>query len=581
MFPPTVAERGRVQGKDIALLTRDQALAQLTAPGQPFEIVEVEAIGRRIRSFRNAPRNLRELFAATRSDKEFLVYEDERYTFEDVWQRACTLANALVNDFGLKKGDRVAVSMRNYPEWIVSYMAVSSIGAMFVAMNALWTADEMAYGLTMSSPKLLIADQERLDRLASLSSPPSGFGILAARTNKPLPAGAKAWGDVVRAPYLSGMPDIDVAPDDDLQMLFTSGSTGNPKGAVSTHRNVIHSLLSWELDLQAAFAVGLLTPPPADPPPPQGVMLLGIPLFHVTGLLSCYMACYRYQRKLVMMYKWDVEKGADTIDREGITHMTATPAITGDLVAFSRATGRKFPTLVTIGGGGASRAPEQVRAIDAVFEKAFPGTGWGMTETNAIGVGIAAADYLRKPESSGRVSAVLDLRVVDENNKPVPTGQRGELQIRGASIMRGYYNNPKANAENFVDGDWFKTGDVAIIDEEGFVFIVDRIKDLVIRGGENIGCGAVEYALQEHPAVQEACVYGVPDERLGEEVATTVFVNAPVSEADLRAFLETRLAKFQIPRYFRFETQPLPRGATGKILKKDLRAQAAKELAGV
>ena len=563
------------------MLTRDQALAQLTAPGQPFEIVEVEAIGRRIRSFRNAPRNLRELFAATRSDKEFLVYEDERYTFEDVWQRACTLANALVNDFGLKKGDRVAVSMRNYPEWIVSYMAVSSIGAMFVAMNALWTADEMAYGLTMSSPKLLIADQERLDRLASLSSPPSGFGILAARTNKPLPAGAKAWGDVVRAPYLSGMPDIDVAPDDDLQMLFTSGSTGNPKGAVSTHRNVIHSLLSWELDLQAAFAVGLLTPPPADPPPPQGVMLLGIPLFHVTGLLSCYMACYRYQRKLVMMYKWDVEKGADTIDREGITHMTATPAITGDLVAFSRATGRKFPTLVTIGGGGASRAPEQVRAIDAVFEKAFPGTGWGMTETNAIGVGIAAADYLRKPESSGRVSAVLDLRVVDENNKPVPTGQRGELQIRGASIMRGYYNNAKANAENFVDGDWFKTGDVAIIDEEGFVFIVDRIKDLVIRGGENIGCGAVEYALQEHPAVQEACVYGVPDERLGEEVATTVFVNAPVSEADLRAFLETRLAKFQIPRYFRFETQPLPRGATGKILKKDLRAQAAKELAGV
>lgn len=581
MFPPAVAERRRVQGKDIALLTRDQALAQLTAPGQPFEIVEVEAIGRRIRSFRNAPRNLRELFAATRSDKEFLVYEDERYTFEDVWQRACTLANALVNDFGVKKGDRVAVSMRNYPEWIVSYMAVSSIGAMFVAMNALWTADEMAYGLTMSSPKLLIADQERLDRLASLSNPPSGFAILAARTTKPLPAGAKAWGDVVRAPLLLAMPDIDVAPDDDLQMLFTSGSTGNPKGAVSTHRNVIHSLLSWELDLMASFAIGLLTPPPADPPPPQSVMLLGIPLFHVTGLLACYMSCYRYQRKLVMMYKWDVEKGADIIDREGVTHMTATPAITGDLVAFSRQTGRKFSTLITIGGGGASRAPEQVRAIDAVFEKAFPGTGWGMTETNAIGVGIAAADYLRKPESSGRVSAVLDIRVVDENNKPVPTGQRGELQIRGASIMRGYYNNPKANAENFVDGDWFKTGDVAIIDEEGFVFIVDRIKDLVIRGGENIGCGAVEYALQEHPAVQEACVYGVPDQRLGEEVAATLYVNAPVSEADLRAFLESRLAKFQIPRYFRFETEPLPRGATGKILKKDLRAQAAKELAGV
>ncbi len=563
------------------MITREQALEALTAAGQPYEIANVEAIGRKIRAFKNAPRNLRELFAATRSDKEFLVYEDERYTFEQVWQRACTLAHALANDFGVKKGDRVAVAMRNYPEWIASYMAVSSIGAMFVAMNALWTADEMAYGLTMSTPKLLIADQERLDRLASMASAPSGFAIIGVRTTKQSPAGAQAWADVVRAPYLTSMPDIDVAPDDDLQMLFTSGSTGHPKGAVSTHRNVIHALMSWELDLQAAFATGLLTPPPADPPPPQSVMLLGIPLFHVTGLLSCYMACYRYQRKLVMMYKWDVEKGADVIEREGVTHMTATPAITGDLVAFSRRTGRKFPTLITIGGGGASRAPEQVRAIDAVFEKAFPGTGWGMTETNAIGVGIASSDYLRKPESSGRVSAVLDIRVVDESNQPVPTGQRGELQIRGASIMRGYYNNPKANAENFVDGDWFKTGDVALIDEEGFVFIVDRIKDLVIRGGENIGCGAVEYALQEHPAVEEACVYGVPDERLGEEVGATLYVSAPVTEAELRSFLESRLAKFQIPRYFRLETQPLPRGATGKILKKDLRAQAAKELARV
>lgn len=563
------------------VLTRNEALAQLTAKGQPFEIAEADAIGRRIRTFVNAPRNLRELFNATRSDKEFLVYEDERYTFEDTWQRAATLANALVKDFGIQKGDRVAISMRNYPEWIVSYMAVTSVGAMFVAMNALWTADEMAYGLNLSQPKIFIADQERLDRLASLQNTPAGFAIIGVRATKPLPTGAKAWSEIVRAPYSTEMPNIDVAPDDDLQMLFTSGSTGNPKGAVSTHRNVIHALLSWELDLLASFAIGLLTPPPADPPPPQSTMLLAIPLFHVTGLLACTLACLRYQRRIVMMYKWDVEKGADIIEREGVTHMTATPAITGDLVAYSRRTGRNFPSLVTIGGGGASRAPEQVRAIDSVFEKAFPATGWGMTETNAIGVGILSGDYLRKPESSGRVSAVLDIRVVDENNKPVPAGERGELQIRGASIMRGYYNNPKANAENFVDGDWFKTGDVAIIDDEGFVFIVDRIKDLVIRGGENIGCGAVEYALQEHPAVQEACVYGVPDERLGEEVATTLYINTPVSEAELRQFLETRLAKFQIPRYFRFETEPLPRGATGKILKKDLRAQAAKELAGV
>jgi len=560
------------------VVSREQALAQLTAAGQPFEIVEVDVRDRHLRVFKNAPHNLREIYETTRSDKLFIVYEDERLSYEDVWRRSCTLAHALVKDHGVGQGDRVCLSMRNYPEWIIAYMAITSVGAMCVAMNALWTADEMSYGLSMSQPKVLITDQERLDRLTAITNPPTGFSIIAARTTKPLPAGARAWADAMSGPEQTTMPDVTADPDDDAHMLFTSGSTGNPKGAVSTHRNVISALLSWELDLYAAWEVGLLDRPATEPPPPQTAMLLAIPLFHVTGLLACAVQSFRFQRRIVMMYKWDVEKGADIIEREGITHMTATPAITGDVVAYARRTGRKFPTLASIGGGGASRAPEQVRAIDAVFEHAKPGTGWGMTETNAIGVGIAAADYLRKPESSGRCSAVLDIRVVDESGKTLPAGERGELLIRGASIMQGYWQNPKANAESFVDGDWFRTGDVAIIDDEGFLFIVDRIKDLVIRGGENIGCGAVEYALQEHPAVEEACVYGVPDERLGEEVGATLFISKPVNEDELRDFLSTRLGKFQIPRYFRFTSEPLPRGATGKIMKKDLRTQAAKDL---
>jgi len=559
------------------LLTREQALAQLTALGQPHEIIEIEAIGRRIKAFRNAPVNLAQIYREARSDKTFLVYENERLTFEQTWRKACTLAHALVTEHGVQKGDRVAIAMRNYPEWLIAFMAATSIGALTVAVNALWTADEMSYGLNLSEPKVAIVDQERLDRIMSLANAPKGMALIAVRATKPLPAGVRAWGDVMAVPEQSVMPDVDVQPDDDAIMLFTSGSTGNPKGAVSTHRNVVHALISWELDLHASFLTGLLEKPAADAP--QGAALLAIPLFHVTGLHSVTLSSFRLQRRIALMYKWDAAKGADIIEQESITNFTGTPAITGDLVVYSRETGRKFPTLGIIGGGGASRAPEQVRAIDAVFEKAHPATGWGMTETNAIGVGIAAGDYLRKPESSGRVSAVLDIRIVDEAGNTLPTGQRGELQIRGASIMRGYYKRPDANASEFIDNDWFRTGDVAYIDDEGFLFITDRIKDLVIRGGENIGCGSVEYALQEHPAVVEACVYGVPDERLGEEVAATIYANAPVTEAELREFLSSRLGKFQIPRYFHFEREPLPRGATGKIMKKDLRLEAAKRLA--
>ena len=564
-------------GKEDALVTRQEALAHLTAPGQLHEIVETEAIGRRIRVFKNAPRNMGQLYREARSDKPFLVYENERLTFEQTWRRACTLAHVLVNDYGVKKGDRVAIAMRNYPEWMIAFMAATSIGALTVAVNALWTADEMSYGINLVEPRVVFVDEERLDRLASMPNQPMDMAVIAVRTAKPPPAGGSAWADVMSAPEQSELPAVDVEPDDDAIMLFTSGSTGNPKGAVSTHRNVLHALLSWELDLYSVFATGLMDRPPADAPQPAS--LLAIPLFHVTGLHSVALSCFRLQRRLVSMYKWDTAKGADIIEREGITNFTGTPAITGDLVVYARETGRKFPSLATVGGGGASRALEQVRAIDTVFEKAKPATGWGMTETNAIGVGIVAGDYLRKPESSGRVSAVLDVRVVDETGRELPAGLRGELQIRGASIMRGYYKRPDANASEFVNGEWFKTGDVAYIDDEGFVFIVDRIKDLVIRGGENIGCGAVEYALQEHPAVVEACVYGVPDERLGEEVAATIYANAPVTENELRDFLAARLAKFQIPRYFHFEREPLPRGATGKILKKDLRSLATQRLA--
>jgi long-chain acyl-CoA synthetase len=252
--------------------------------------------------------------------------------------------------------------------------------------------------------------------------------------------------------------------------------------------------------------------------------------------------------------------------------------MTGDLVAAAARTNRDLSSLATVGGGGAPRAPSQVRNIDRAFRRALPNTGWGMTETNAIGTGIVGQDYLDHPESSGRCSAVLDLRIVDDAGRELPTGERGELLVRGTSVVRGYWNRPDADAETFVDG-WLRTGDVAYLDEEGFLYIVDRIKDLVIRGGENIGCGAVEAALLEHSDVLEASVYGVPDERLGEEVGATVYAPGSLGDEALRAFLEPRLASFEIPRYLRFSDSPLPRTASGKVLKRQLREDALSALA--
>lgn len=550
-------------------MNRIEALAQLTGEGLPYELVETLALGRQVRAFRNAPMNLRALFEQGRSELPFIVYEDERLSFEEAWGRSQRLAAAMVADYGVAKGDRVAISMRNYPEWILAFMAATSIGAIAVAMNALWQPHEMEYGLKDSGAKLLLADQERLDRLAACEAAPEGLSVIAVRATQTLAPGVRSF-DEVMAGAPEAPPEREVGPDDDAIMLYTSGSTGHPKGAVSTHRNIMSALLSWELDAQAGMLAGFA--PVVGGPQPAA--LLSIPLFHVSGLHVSLLQSFRAQRRLVCMYKWDPETAVEIIEREKITGFNGPPAVTGDLVEIARRQGRDLSSLIAVGGGGASRAPEQVRAIDKAFPNAAPNTGWGMTETNAIGTSIAGADYLAHPASSGRVSGVLDIRIVDEAGVEQPAMARGELQIRGASIMRGYWNRPDANAETFVDG-WMRTGDVAYVDEDGFVYIVDRIKDLVIRGGENIGCGAVEAALLEHPDVLEASVYGVPDDRLGEEVGATLYARSPIDEGELRAFLAPRLARFEIPRYFHVSGEPLPRIASGKILKRQLRDEAA------
>ncbi len=554
-------------------LTRAQALAALTARGEPYALETQQIRGRPQKVFVNAPATLRDLYDASVSDKDFLVFQDERLTFAETHRQADRIAHLLVTRFGVGKGDRVAIAMRNYPEWVLAFQAATSIGAVAVAMNAHWQPEEMDYGLKDCGAKVMFADRERLERFAHCD-PAIATRVISVRVADPgeraedLQALLADIGDVPT-------PAAAIHPEDDAIIFYTSGSTGFPKGVVSSHRNVITALFSWELDVRAgALAAGVEIPEPAEQP----ATLLGVPLFHATGSHAVYLQSYRTQRRLVSMFKWDPEHAAELIERERITSFTGPAAMTGDLVRVARQTQRDLSTLAAVGGGGAPRAPEQVKQIEASFVKALPGTGWGMTETTAIGTGIGGLDYLARPASSGRCSAVMELCVLDEQGKVLGPNERGELLIRGTALFRGYWNRDDLNATLFEDG-WFRTGDVAYLDDEGYLFIVDRIKDLIIRGGENIGCGQVEAALLTHPHIHEAAVYAVPDERLGEEVGATVHGDPGLDPDEIRDYLGAHLAKFEIPRFIRVASEPLPRTASGKILKRELRDAVAAELA--
>ncbi len=554
-------------------LTRSEALARLTAPGEPYELQALTIRDVPCRVFVNAPKSLRELVADNVSDETFVVYEDERYTFAQMYSLACRLATALTQDYGVGKGDRVAISMRNYPEWIVGFTAATSIGAIAVAMNAWWESEELEMGLKDCGAKVILADAERMVRLEPIIDRVD-TAVISVRSPAADGFGTPYSEVINRYGPDQAMPPVEVLPEDPATIFYTSGSTGFPKGAVATHRNIISALLSWELDGQSALLVAGVEAPDL---PYQNATLLAVPLFHATGSHAVYLSCYRSQRKLVSMYKWNPDNAARLIDEEQISSFVAPAAMTGDLVQAAKRGEHNLSTLLTVGGGGAPRAPEQVKDIEQSFKTAMPNTGWGMTETNAIGTGIGGVDYLQRPASSGRASAVVDLKIIDEHGNPLPAGQRGELLIRGVSVIPGYWQRPEANAETFVDG-WLRTGDVAYLDDEGYLFIVDRIKDLIIRGGENIGCGEVEAALVEHPLVIEASVYAIPDERLGEEVGATVYARPGLDEAELRDFLADHLAKFKIPAYLKITHEHLPRIASGKVFKRQLRDAAIASL---
>lgn len=551
----------------------DQAVALVTAPGERFEMTRATIAGVEQVVFRHAPPSLREIFATARGrgDQTFLVYEDERWSFSEVMTSVDGLAAALVERYGVGRGDRVAIAMRNYPEWVVAFAAITSIGAVSVSLNAWWTADELDFALDDCGATTLVADRERVAR-SRATCQRLGISTVAVRAGDAvLDSGGAAVVDRWEEVVVSGaaMPDVAIEPDDDATILYTSGTTGRPKGAVSTHRAIIHALMGFGC---RAAADRLRRPEEQDSSGNAPVYILIVPLFHVTGGVAVLLSCFASGMELVIMYKWDPLRALELIERERVTNFVGVPTQSWDLLQSPRFADFDTSSLVSVGGGGAPAPPELVRRVASDFARGKPSIGYGMTETNAYGPGNSGADYLTHPTSTGRVVPIMQIEVRDPDGVALPPGTSGEIWFKGANLIRGYWNRPQETAETIVDG-WLRTGDIGRIDTDGFVYVEDRAKDMVLRAGENVYCAEVEAAIYEHPAVHEAAVFGVPHERLGEEVAAAVLPRsgAGLTVAEVQAHVAERLAPFKVPTKVVLVDEPLPRNPAGKILKRELR----------
>jgi len=563
------------------------ARAELDAPGSPFHTTTEVIRGQSLKVFAASPPTMRAIWEGTApfADREYLVYEDERYGYAEIHAQVRALAHYLVAQ-GVQPGDRVAIAMRNYPEWVTAYWAGVCVGAAVVGMNAWWTAPEMEYALNDSEPKVLIADDERLERLLHMP-PQRPMHIIGVRSDRAV----VRWADVV-ANDPGTLPDAVIHPDDDACIFYTSGTTGFPKGAQLTHRGSVHNILNvFVMTLAAqmgeakAIAAGDL-PTPATPPPAapaQSVFMASTPLFHVTAN-NCVMQPGTVSGgKIVLMYKWDPGRALELIEREGVTNFSGVPTMSRELLLHPDWATRNTSTIVGMGGGGAALQPDLVGKIAGALQKGEqqgqPNTGYGMTETCGIITATAAKIFTEKPASCGPVVPTLDYKLVDEDGTDLPAGPDtvGVLCVRGAVVIKGYLNRPEATNDAIRDG-WLNTGDIARIDDDGFVFIVDRAKDMVNRGGENVFCSEVETAIYHHDAVAEAAVFGIPDERLGEEVAAVIVLRpgAALTQDELAHFLSANIAKHKIPGTVWFRTEPIPRNASGKFMKRELR----KELVG-
>ncbi|HKX91622.1 MAG TPA: class I adenylate-forming enzyme family protein [Sphingomicrobium sp.] len=545
----------------------DEVLARETGPGGRL-VIAADDQDRPIVA--NFPATLPALFRAfceLNGAAEALVSGDERLTFAELERISECVAHGLVAR-GIAKGDRVALAMRNCPSWVVGYMGIVKAGAIATLLNGWWEAEEMEHAIMLTEPALIIADPSQARRIAARCSHCS---ILTIAIDQPV---EQAMAELLHdRDENANLPEV--APEDDATILFTSGSTGKCKGALSTHRAVTTATYAYATGL--IVLRGVLEDEGRPPPPPR--TLLSVPLFHVTGEVPVMINSFVVGRCMVVMPKWDPTEALRLIEQERITYFVGVPTMSLELMNHPDRDKYDLSSLTDITAGGAPRPVSHVERLQSEFPWAKPALGYGLTETNAVGCSNFWGNYAAKPASTGRMQKPLvDVVILGEGDRHLAPGEPGEIAIRSAANIKGYWRNPEATAELFTADGYVRSGDIGYLDEDGYLFIVDRKKEIIIRGGENISAAEVEAACYDCPAVAEVSVFGAPDERLGEVPIAVILVKAGerLSEEQLRNFLDGKLAKFKIPERIVFSQESLPRLGTGKIDRRALKAQYAR-----
>lgn len=556
-------------------------VAELISTNEMFAVETASIRGINYPVFKNAPQNLCEMlkrgFSSHDDGKaEYLVYQNERRSYEAFCTEIKKTAWHLQNTFSVRKGTSIAIAMRNYPEFLILVMAISTLGAKVVFLNAWWTTKELKYALEDSSAKLVFADGPRINSIEPLVKD-LNLHMVAVRDAEAF--WPTRFSDFLKSTTPAKWPEINIDPDDDFSIMYSSGTTGHPKGVVLTHRGAINAVYTWLMQTAITQKIDHMENAEKSIPIKPSVLVV-TPLFHVTATHPMFLLSLAAGAKICLMHKWDAKTAVRIIRDEKVTRFLGVPTQSADLMTAAHEMSEPLDTLDFLGSGGAKRPAAQVAQLHKAFPSAQLATGWGMTETNAVGIGLIGNEYLDHPGAAGRLHPPLqEIKFLGENGEEVSAGEVGEITVKSVCNMRAYLNQPDATNDVLSDG-WLKTGDLGKIDSNGIITIVDRKKNIVIRGGENIACLDVEGALHRHPCVMEACVFSLPDDRLGEIVGAGVQIQkeSTVTTKELQDFLLQHIAHFKIPQHIWLQTEPLPRGATDKIDRRGMQQRCLNDL---